>query len=169
PARGWRRPPPRPPPGPVAAGPAGRLGAGALGAGLAGEAGGPAPPGGGGGLEARADLGAEDSAVDTAREQLTGFLGAAYLDPSALRGLSDQDALDHVSSATPEFWRDALHEAWGSGDRTFYALALAEPFRSVGRPAICADWFRTEGEIGRASCRERVWMWEGEGGVKKGK
>ena len=101
-------------------------------------------------LETWADLGAEDSAVDTAREQLTGFLGAAYLDPSALRGLSDQDALDHVSSATPEFWRDALHEAWGGGDRTFYALALAEPFRSVGRPAICADWFRTEGDGGPA-------------------
>src|SRR5699024_6335934 len=56
-------------------------------------------------LETWADLGAEDSAVDTAREQLTGFLGTAYLDPSALRGLSDQDALDHISSATPEFWR----------------------------------------------------------------
>lgn len=97
-----------------------------------------------------AELGAEDSAVDAARDQLITYLTAAYLDPASLRGLSDEEALDHISRSTPEFWRDALREAWSNGNRSYYALDLAEPFRTVGLPAISADWFRTERDGGPA-------------------
>lgn len=92
------------------------------------------------------DLGGEESAVDAARDMLVDFLGIAYLDPESLRGMDDEETFDHVSEAAPAFWRDALRSAWDDGSRAFYALALAEPFRTVGRPAICADWFRAEQE-----------------------
>lgn len=97
-------------------------------------------------LSAWEDLGGEDSAVDAARDLLATFLGTAYLDPETLRGMDVEESFDHVSQAAPEFWRDALQRAWDEGSQAFYALALAEPFRTVGRPAISAGWFRAEQE-----------------------
>src|SRR5699024_35820 len=93
-------------------------------------------------LETWADLGAEDSAVDTAREQLTGFLGAAYLDPSALRGLSDQDALDHVSSATPE--------SGGTRCTRRGAAGIAPSTRSPSRSRSAASAARRSAPTGSA-------------------
>lgn len=101
-------------------------------------------------LPAWSGLGGEESVLDPARDQLVGFLETAYLGPEALRGLEDAQAREHVARATPEFWAESLQDAWDDGDRAFYALALAEPFRTVGRPAIAADWFRAEREDGPA-------------------
>lgn len=95
-------------------------------------------------LSTWADLGEEDGVLDTARDAVLDFVTAAYLTPEELHGLDDEDALDRISSASPEFWHDGLRTVWDEGNRLFYALALAEPFRTVGRPAICADWHRSE-------------------------
>src|SRR5699024_35819 len=132
------------------AGPAGRARCGALGCALRRGAARPAPPGRGRGAR---DLGGPRrrglrrrhgprAADRLPRRRLPRPLRAAR----AQRPGRPRPRLERH----PRVWRDALHEAWGSGDRTFYALALAEPFRSVGRPAICADWFRTEGDGGPA-------------------
>ena len=101
-------------------------------------------------LDSWAELGAEDSVVDSARDLLTTFVGAAYLAPGDLRGLDDEAAHDHIAKNAPEFWQDGLRTAWDEGNRLFYAVALAEPFRTVGRPALAADWHRTEHEEGPA-------------------
>lgn len=96
------------------------------------------------------ELGAQDSALDSARDTVMTYLRVAYLSPAELRALDDETALDRVSAAAPTYWTDALHKAWENGGRPFYAFALAEPFRTVGRPAICADWFRAERADGPA-------------------
>ncbi|GAA4529145.1 hypothetical protein GCM10023160_27890 [Brachybacterium paraconglomeratum] len=103
-----------------------------------------------GDLGSWADLGADDSFVDSTRDLLTTFVSAAYLAPEDLRGLDDEAAHDHISKNSPESWQDGLRTAWDDGNRLFYAIALAEPFRTVGRPAIAADWYRTEHEEGPA-------------------
>lgn len=97
-------------------------------------------------LETWADLGAEESFLDPARDTLTGFVKTAYLSPEELSGLDHEAAHDRVSNAAPEFWQEGLRTAWDGGDRPFYAAALAPPFRAVGRPALAADWYRTEQE-----------------------
>lgn len=96
------------------------------------------------------DLGADDSFLDSARDLLTTFVSAAYLAPEDLRGLDDEAAHDHIAKNSPEFWRNGLRTAWDEGNRLFYAIALAEPFRTVGRPALAVDWHRTEHEEGPA-------------------
>lgn len=101
-------------------------------------------------LDSWADLSADDSFVDPARDLLTTFVGAAYLAPEDLRGLDDEATHDHIAKNSPEFWQQGLRTAWDDGNRLFYAIALAEPFRTVGRPAIAADWHRTEQEDGPA-------------------
>lgn len=95
-------------------------------------------------LSAWADLGADDAVLDPARDLLAGFVEAAYLSPARLRELDDEGDHDHISARSPEFWRDSLREAWDRGERMFYAVDLAAPFRTVGRPAIASDWFRAE-------------------------
>lgn len=95
-------------------------------------------------LSAWADLREDDAFLDPARDLLGGFLEAAYLSPAVLRELDDQAAHDHISAACPDFWQDDLRAAWDGGDRAFYAVDLAEPYRTVGRPAIAADWFRAQ-------------------------
>ncbi|MGO1228077.1 hypothetical protein ACT3SQ_07685 [Brachybacterium sp. AOP42-C2-15] len=101
-------------------------------------------------LDGWADLSADDSVLDSARDLLTTFVSAAYLAPEDLRGLDDEAAHDHIAKNSPEFWRDGLRTAWDDGNRLFYAIALAEPFRTVGRPALAAGWHRTEHEEGPA-------------------
>lgn len=101
-------------------------------------------------LDSWAALNADDSFVDPARDLLTTFVGAAYLAPEDLRGLDDEATYDHIAANSPEFWQDGLRTAWDDGDRLFYAIALAEPYRTVGRPALAADWHRTEHEDGPA-------------------
>lgn len=101
-------------------------------------------------LEGWADLGADDSVLDSARDLLITYLSAAYLAPEDLRGLDDEAAHDHIARNSPQFWRNGLRAAWDDGNRLFYAIALAEPFRTVGRPALAADWHRTEHEEGPA-------------------
>ena len=95
-------------------------------------------------------IGGEDSALDPARDMVMTYLETAYLSPAELRELDDETAYDRVSGAAPTYWKDALREAWENGGRPFYAFTLAEPFRTVGRPAICADWFRAERDDGPA-------------------
>lgn len=97
-------------------------------------------------LEAWADLSAEQSFLDPARDTVTGFVETAYLSPEELSGLDHEAAHDRVAESAPEFWLDGLRTAWDEGDRPFYAAALAAPFRAVGRPALAADWYRTEQE-----------------------
>lgn len=90
------------------------------------------------------DLGDDESVLDPARDMLMTFLGVAYLDPDALHGLEDAQAKDRLLAVTPEFWKDTLRESWDDGVRHLHAFTLAEPFRTVGRPWICADWHRAE-------------------------
>jgi hypothetical protein len=101
-------------------------------------------------LSTWSELGPEAAVLDPARDLLLGYLEAAYLAPAALRGLEDEESLERVSAAAPEFWRDSLRTAWDDGSRSFYALTLAAPFRPVGRPALSAGWFRTETDEGPA-------------------
>lgn len=96
------------------------------------------------------ELGGKDSTLDPVRDMVMTYVEAAYLSPVELRGLDDETAYDRVSGAAPMYWADALREAWENGGRPFYAFALAEPFRTAGRPAICADWFRAERDDGPA-------------------
>lgn len=96
------------------------------------------------GLAGWGDLGEAESALDPARDLVVDFVRIAYLSPEELRGLEDQAAFERVAAAAPEFWQETLRTAWGAGERPYYAIALAAPFRTVGRPSICADWFRTE-------------------------
>lgn len=105
------------------------------------------------------ELGPEDTALDPARDTLMAFLEAAYLDPDALHGMEDGAALDHVTAATPEFWADSLPGSWDEGLRHLYAFTPAEPFRTVGRPWICADWFRSERDGGPALALGAVIAW----------
>lgn len=95
-------------------------------------------------LETWGDLGDDDAALDPARQSLVAFLEAAYLSPGTLRGLDDATALDHVRSASPEYWQEHLQSAWDGGERHVYCFALADGFRSVGRPALSMDWFRAD-------------------------
>lgn len=95
-------------------------------------------------LETWAGIGGEESAVAAAREAIGDFVQAAYLTPEELRGLDDAETLERLASRTPEAWRDPLSTAWKDGQRPFYTVALAEPFRTVGRPALSAGWHRTE-------------------------
>ena len=95
-------------------------------------------------LETWAGLGGEESAVAAAKETVGEFVRAAYLSPEELRGLDDAATLERLVSRTPEAWLDPLRSAWEDGERPFYTVALAEPFRTVGRPALSADWHRTE-------------------------
>ena len=44
--------------------------------------------------------------------------------------------------------QEELEESWDAGTRYFYAVAFAEGFRSVGRPAIAVQWLRGESEDG---------------------
>ncbi|MFC7376116.1 hypothetical protein ACFQS2_02295 [Brachybacterium sp. GCM10030267] len=92
------------------------------------------------------ELGTDDAALDPARAALVDFVREAYLSPSALRGLDDDAALEHIITATPEYWVEDLETAWNDGGRHFYAFSPAERYRTVGRPAIAADWFRGERE-----------------------
>ena len=101
-------------------------------------------------LETWADLGAAEAFLDPARDAVVGFVGAAYLSPTELGALGHEAAHDRVAEAAPEFWHEGLREAWDGEDRPFYAAALAPPFRVVGRPAIAADWHRTEHDGGPA-------------------
>ncbi|MGP9846119.1 hypothetical protein, partial [Brachybacterium sp. 107] len=82
--------------------------------------------------------------LDPARQSLVAFLEAAYLSPGLLRGLDDAAALEHVRSASPEYWQELLQTAWDGGERHVYCFALADGFRSVGRPALSMDWFRAD-------------------------
>lgn len=96
------------------------------------------------------ELGDDDAVLDPARRSLISFLEAAYLSPGTVRGLDDAAALDHVRSASPEYWRDLLQSAWDGGDRQVYCFAPAEGFASVGRPALSMDWFRADHDGGPA-------------------
>lgn len=93
-------------------------------------------------LEAWADLGPDDAAVDPVRHALTDFLAAAYLSPDALHGLDDAAARAQIGAAAPTYWQDVLHQAWDDGERHLYAFTLAEGFATIGRPALAMDWFR---------------------------
>lgn len=110
-------------------------------------------------LDSWGELGTDDTALDPARDTLMAFLEAAYLDPAALHGMEDGAALDHITAATPEFWADSLPTSWDEGLRHLYAFTPAEPFRTVGRPWICADWFRTERNGGPAIALGAVVAW----------
>lgn len=83
-----------------------------------------------------------DDALESTRQQLVDFLTTAYLEPEQLSGLDDPAARERVSAVTPSFWQEDLERAWDGGDRYFYAIAFAEPYRSVGRPAIAVQWLR---------------------------
>lgn len=102
--------------------------------------------GGGGDSEAWSQLETGDAALEPARRQLVDFLTTAYLDPESLRGLDDGAARSRVAEVTPSFWEESLGRAWDNGDRYFYAIAFAEGYRSVGRPAISVTWLRGEDE-----------------------
>lgn len=93
------------------------------------------------GSEPWSGLNAED-ALEPARKQLVDFLTTAYLEPGELSGLDDSAARERVSAVTPRFWQEDLSAAWDGGDRYFYAIAFAEPYRVVGRPAIAVQWLR---------------------------
>lgn len=95
-------------------------------------------------IESWGDLGADDATLDPARDALTTFVSACFLDPVALRGLDEAASLEAVTAAAPEYWADPLSAAWDDGLRPLYAFAPAEQFRSVGHPLLCADWVRTE-------------------------
>lgn len=95
-------------------------------------------------LETWGELGDDDAVLDPARQSLISFLEAAYLSPGAVRGLDDAATLEHVRSASPEYWRDLVQSAWDGGDRQVYCFAPAEGFASVGRPALSMDWFRAD-------------------------
>lgn len=95
-------------------------------------------------LETWAEIGGEDDAVAPAREAVADFVEAAYLSPEELRDLDDAATLERLVARTPETWRERLRTAWDEGQRPFYTIALAEPFRTVGRPALSASWYRTE-------------------------
>lgn len=97
--------------------------------------------------EAWSQLGADDD-LQQARQQLVDFLSVAYLDPEPLSALDDDAAHARVAEAAPEFWQEELQESWDGGTRYFYAIAFAEGFRSVGRPAIAVQWLRGENEDG---------------------
>lgn len=88
------------------------------------------------------DSGLDDSSVAGARQQLVDFLKAAYLSPSSLKGLTDDDAQYEISKSTPTFWKDDLTEGFDTDNRQFYAYVLAEPYADVGAPRICANWYR---------------------------
>lgn len=97
--------------------------------------------------EAWSQLGA-DGDLDAARQQLIDFLTVAYLDPEPLGALDDDAARARVAEAAPPFWQEELEQAWDSGDRYLYAIAFAEGFSCVGRPAIAVQWLRGENEDG---------------------
>lgn len=97
-------------------------------------------------LEAWADLGPDDAAVEPVRHTLTDFLAAAYLSPDALQGVDDAAAQTQITAATPSYWQDVLHQAWNGGERHLYAFTLAEGFATIGRPALAMDWFRGQRE-----------------------
>ncbi|WP_193105059.1 hypothetical protein [Brachybacterium sp. FME24] len=95
-------------------------------------------------LNAWADLGTDDATLDPTRQALVTFLEASYLSPRVLSDLDAAETFTHVDASTPGYWHDLLQTAWDDGDRHLYAFALAEPFATVGRPALAMDWFRAE-------------------------
>ncbi|WP_122939243.1 hypothetical protein [Brachybacterium sp. EE-P12] len=95
-------------------------------------------------LETWAGIGAREGDVAASREAIVDFVAAAYLSPEELRGLDDAATLDRLTARTPEAWLDPLRTAWEDGGRPFYSIALAEPFRTVGLPALSASWHRAE-------------------------
>lgn len=95
-------------------------------------------------LESWGDLGSDESALDPVRDQLTGYVRTALLDPAGLSGLEDSKVLETLAAAAPSYWDDGLTGAWGDGLQPLYAFAPAEGFRSVGRPLLSAEWLRTE-------------------------
>lgn len=89
-----------------------------------------------------------DEDLHGARRQLVDFLTVAYLDPESLGALDNDAARARVAEVALPFWQEELDRSWDGGDRYFYAIAFAEGFRSVGRPAIAVQWLRGENEDG---------------------
>ena len=89
------------------------------------------------------DLELDDADLAGAREVLTTYIGRAHLDPRALQELGDLAAIEaHLLEVTPEFWQDGVSSNFSESTPYFVAMVLAQDFRTIGRPALAAAWYR---------------------------
>ena len=89
------------------------------------------------------DLELGDADLAGAREVLTAYIGRAYLDPRALQEIGDLGAVEaHLLEVTPEFWQDGVTGMFAEATPYFTAVVLAARFRTIGRPALAASWYR---------------------------
>lgn len=89
------------------------------------------------------DLELGDADLAGAREVIAEFLGTAHLDPRTLQDLGELDEIEaHLVERTPEFWQDGVTGMFTDATPYFAAVVLAPRFRTIGRPALAASWYR---------------------------